>query len=76
MLRKESIPGKSLNLSKDDALQKQVDACREKYLILARSYCSTSFKFDYCPCHVSVSFLCQTSDGLHQYHDLNCVTEG
>lgn len=38
MLRKESIPGKSLNLSKDDSLQKQVDACREKYLTPARSY--------------------------------------
>lgn len=34
LLRKESVPGKSLNLSKDDALQKQVDQCREKYMYL------------------------------------------
>ncbi|CAL1139915.1 unnamed protein product [Cladocopium goreaui] len=30
-IRKESVPGKSLNLTKDDALQKQVEACREKH---------------------------------------------
>lgn len=28
------MPGKTLNLSKDDALQKLVDACREKYVYL------------------------------------------
>ena len=33
-LRKESVPGKTLNLAKDDTLQKQVDGCREKYVFL------------------------------------------
>ena len=33
-LRKDSVPGKSLNLSKDDSLQKHVDGCREKYMWL------------------------------------------
>ena len=33
-LRKESVPGKSLNLTKDDGLQKQIDGLREKYTFL------------------------------------------
>ena len=32
LLRKESVPGKSLNLGKDDTLQKQVETAREKYV--------------------------------------------
>lgn len=34
-MRKESIPSKSLNLTKDDGLQKVVEACRERYVPLS-----------------------------------------
>ena len=37
------MPGKSLNLTKDDALQKQVEACREKYATLRLNFVIFTF---------------------------------
>ena len=44
--RKESVPGKSLNLTKDDTLQKQVEACREKYATLRLNFVIFIFTFN------------------------------
>lgn len=38
MLRKDSIPAKSLKFGKEDTLQKQVEICREKYVPLGHHY--------------------------------------
>jgi len=40
------VPGKSLNLTKDDALQKQVEACREKYATLRLNFVIFIFTFN------------------------------